>query len=169
MAGYQKHIGFGIFFYVIFTIMLYHFLKPSPLLMVELLCVTIFGSLFPDIDIKSKGQYVLYVMLCIMTMPLYYLGYEQCIIWILWCALIPHIVKHRGIFHNPLFLGLMLIVIWCTIHCINHAFSYFLLPHFFYFFGGNCSHLILDYGFYEFLQRLQGKKHKKSHYLFKKK
>ncbi len=56
MANYRGHIkgGFVAFALIIlFALPHYH---PSALTMLEWLLFTIAGSLFPDVDIKSKGQ-----------------------------------------------------------------------------------------------------------------
>lgn len=158
MAGYQKHISFSFFCFLCLLPPSYFFIQPSPILTVELLIITLIGGLFPDIDIKSKGQYYFYFFLFFITIPMIYIQYDKQILYILWISLVPIIVKHRGIFHHPLFLTTGTICTWSFVYSCNNELAKQIKPHCFFFCIGTYSHQILDYGLKNFLKKLHGKK-----------
>lgn len=105
MPGYRVHVGGGILFYIagLFFISTYFIFHPPILLALEWFFCTILGSLFPDIDTKSKGQLIFYkaIALC-----LFYLLWKRKIaafIWLSLLAMVPQIVHHRGLFHKVWF------------------------------------------------------------------
>jgi hypothetical protein len=104
------------------------------------------GALFPDIDVKSKGQNYFYWIVFLLL--LYYYSeqqFDRCAGIALICTL-PLLTKHRGILHNIWFLILLigscmaLVVTYCKAHVamLCPILSFFLL--------GMISHLWLDLG-----------------------
>ncbi|MFN3394485.1 MAG: metal-dependent hydrolase, partial [Candidatus Thermochlorobacter sp.] len=69
MASYRGHIWGGLLFFVPLIILLVFFFElykqPLPMLLAQvaiLLSITLLFALFPDIDIKSKGQRIFYLI-----------------------------------------------------------------------------------------------------------
>jgi hypothetical protein len=99
MPNYKGHlfggmVGFGL---VIFFCSLH--LAPCASLIEWGVCV-LGGSLFPDIDTKSKGQKLLY--LGISAVLIYCVIYRKfkTAVAIACIAMLPLLSKHRGIFHH---------------------------------------------------------------------
>lgn len=105
------------------------------------------GSLFPDIDVKSKGQKFFY---CIMA-PFYLFFFAQgnliLCFFVGLTALIPILCNHRGLFHSlwfiALFTGLwsMAILQWLP------SYENQVVMATIFFLCGALSHLLLDFGF----------------------
>jgi len=77
------------------------------------------GALFPDIDIKSKGQhylYRIYALILIIVLFFYWRYSTQMWIDLIICiALItiaPMLARHRGITHSPPFIMLLGLGVW---------------------------------------------------------
>ena len=112
------------------------------------------GGLFPDIDIKSKGQQLLYAI--IIPLLIATLLAKKVVLSILLSALgiIPPLLPHRGITHHVWFsflaplIGPGLVYIYCPEH-VELAYDLY-----FFFVIGALSHLILDYGPATLLRRM---------------
>jgi uncharacterized metal-binding protein len=109
------------------------------------LIATLLGSLFPDIDTKSRGRryfnyfIVAAIGIAILQRSLYLIGFFS-ILWIF-----QFIVPHRGVTHNPLFLVVAPIFMVKT--AAPHAPWLSALPmrYYFFFVAGALSHIILDF------------------------
>jgi hypothetical protein len=154
MPGYKAHISFGILWYSIALLIVYKIYMPSIILMGELAVCIALGSLFPDIDIKSKGQKYMYTIFFITAIPLLYMHYFFIVAVGGWLLCIPMMVKHRGIFHDPLIMHMLIIVLWFLwyIHFSSTAKQYIL--HVLCFTLGMYSHVMLDYGIAHFFKKL---------------
>lgn len=64
------------------------------------LCVL--GAMFPDIDIKSKSQRVIYAILIPIDLALILLMYYELAAMVGLLAMVPNILKHRGATHSRL-------------------------------------------------------------------
>ena len=112
----------------------------------------IIGGLFPDIDIKSKGQQLLYAI--IIPLLVAALLAKQVVFSILLSglAIIPPLLPHRGITHNTWFTliaplsGPALVWVYCPQY-LWQAFDLLL-----YFTAGCLSHILLDYGLIAFIR-----------------
>ncbi len=114
---------------------------------------SILGGLFPDIDIKSKGQQLLYAI--VIPLLVASLLAKKIVFSILLSALgiLPPLLPHRGITHQVWFsliaplTGPLLVYVYCP-QFINIAFDLY-----WFFVVGILSHLVLDYGFVALLSR----------------
>jgi len=117
------------------------------------LSLCLFGSLFPDIDTKSKIQKFFYIFTFSITSVL--------IISKEWFALsittpiifLPLLVNHRSIFHKIWFLSLIATSSLIAMHSYfnyNMQNTLFLLV---FFITGCLSHIILDYGIIRFFKQ----------------
>jgi hypothetical protein len=72
--------------------------------MIEWLGCTLAGSLFPDIDTKSKGQHFFYRILTLIFIVLILIRHYKAVAFIGLLSLIPLIVHHRGVCHKVWFI-----------------------------------------------------------------
>jgi len=122
----------------------------------------ILGGLFPDIDIKSKGQQLLYALVIPLLVAALLAKHVVFSIMLSALAIIPPLLPHRGITHNFWFIilgpliGPLLVNVYCPEYT-THSLDLYL-----YFVIGALSHLALDYGPYEMLMRAwQGNKRRR--------
>jgi hypothetical protein len=162
MPGYRVHLVGGTATFALLSVygpQLLHHAAMSHYLWSICAAATLFGALFPDIDTKSKGQLIFY-RLCALVM----IGLIICKAWHLlaFCtliALVPLLVHHRGLLHNPLFLA--------GFGGTLYFYGRWLLPQLeldflrisIFFVLGTWSHLILDRGPWYVLQQCLLRRH----------
>ena len=146
MPGYKGHLLGGLFFYAVALALLsmYYISVPTG---AQWLCATLAGSLFPDIDTKSKGQYLFYQVIILLALicALYNKPWHAVSISV--CAFMPLLCKHRGLFHNFWFL---LAVTLVGTQLLIRAFpehTFLITSNALFFALGIFSHLWLDRGF----------------------
>ncbi len=145
MPGYRQHLVGGAVAYLS-LLLLCSWLNPTFTTAIEWLGFCLIGSLFPDIDIGSKGRYVFYRIFLIFL--LVFLVRQNtmalCLLGVL--MILPMLVSHRGLFHRWWFVtGLPFAVAGlcsCSFATCQDA---FMLDAFF-FAAGALSHLYLDLG-----------------------
>lgn len=118
------------------------------------------GSLFPDIDTKSVGQRIFYMMLtCIIVATIAMERWNLLSVLSL-LGLFPLLVHHRGIIHTVWFVTLAPLPIPLII--MYNAPKLFLqgdlIYAYLYFVSGALSHLLLDYGIWKSLKRAFSRK-----------
>ena len=143
MPGYKGHLCGGLIAYVV----VFFFClttRPSLLTACEWLFCTLAGSLFPDIDVKSKGQKYFYYV--VMVLFLFLLSQEkfQLLSCVSILAITPMLSRHRGLFHKAWFLITISIIGWLIIGGIFPNLRSLLLQHSLFFCLGALSHLVLD-------------------------
>ena len=145
MANYKGHLfgGFAVFLMLMpFCINYLHTLTAYGIS----LGATLLGALFPDIDIKSKGQKLFYISI----IPLFVLfcirdSWIACFVLSL-IAFIPLVVKHRGIFHNFWFIITCVIAISLLFANQHPNYQQLIQLAALFFAAGVVSHLWLDFG-----------------------
>lgn len=146
MPGYKAHLVGGAFTYAITYFTITHYIKATPIVAIQWAIICLLGSLFPDIDIKSKGQGIFYRLL---TLFLIYLAYRQ--LWQLFVvmsflALLPLLSRHRGLFHKLWFVSgvpfVVAFVVWTSFPC----YTVLLFSSALFFAVGAVSHIVLDRG-----------------------
>lgn len=109
---------------------------------------TFAGALFPDIDIKSKGQKLFYWIIVLSLLVLFGV-YQQ--VRLVAClgivAMSPMLVNHRGLFHRLWFIILCSIALWWSVSLWWPLATYAVLCDLIFFIAGVTSHLWLDMGF----------------------
>jgi len=111
------------------------------------------GGLFPDIDIKSKGQQLLYALVIPLLVAALLAKHVVFSILLSAVAILPPLLPHRGITHNFWFIlcapliGPLLVYVYCPEY-LTYAIDLYI-----YFTLGAITHLALDYGPYEMLIR----------------
>lgn len=137
----------GSFIYLIILYFIYYWFNPSLLTATEWGIFTLAGSLFPDIDVKSKGQHFFYFVIFVVFLALLVHGCYKIVACLSLFVLIPMLVAHRTLFHRMWFvIGLPAFVGIIAIHCMpQHTDAIFMDVLFFI--VGALSHLWLDLGF----------------------
>lgn len=146
MANYRGHMrgGFVAFAFILFFAIPHYY--PSVLTMLEWFLFTIAGSLFPDVDIKSKGQKYFYQIMLVLFIVLALNHHYRQLAVVSVLSLLPLLVKHRGIFHRLWFVIAVPLAIW---YCTSLQFPQLreaLLMNSLFFVAGAISHLWLDRG-----------------------
>lgn len=146
MPGYKGHLvggcaafGFGLF-------LLHSSYNPTHLNALEWFLCALAGALFPDIDVKSKGQNLFYKGMLIMLLVLFAKGLVHIALMIGILALIPMVVRHRGLFHRLWFIIMAPYAIALCLTVYYPAYSRILLVDTSFFVLGAISHLWLDLG-----------------------
>ena len=141
--NYRGHIVGGIASYLITLYVLsFYNLQANNASLLFWFMTSIFGALFPDIDIKSKGQKIFYLLLSLIIVwsvaakNLVTLSIASLF------GMAPLISRHRGMFHSIWLIVFTPIAITLTLKHFN------IVPVTFYpclfFITGALSHLILD-------------------------
>jgi len=145
MPNYKGHLAGGAAAYLIGLYVL-SFLQPTLPTALEWLLCTLAGSLFPDVDTKSKGQKLFYRILTVVAIVLIFQQKFKPLLIIGSCAIIPIIVDHRGLFHMLWFvIGAPLIFV-AVLSLSFPAYKDILFTDAFFFIAGAVSHLLLDFG-----------------------
>ena len=146
MSGYRGHLVGGVVAYGVTLPVVLAYYTPPPLVGLCWFLCALAGSLFPDVDIKSKGQQLFYWLLLILIAFL--IAHKKMVIvgWISLASMIPLVEKHRGIFH----------ALWFAVACPNAvawaisvhvpAYTVVAFSSAFFFAAGAISHLYLDFG-----------------------
>lgn len=146
MPGYRTHIVGGI---GTFTALFYFFQKVSSVqcaFLTALSCffVTILGSLFPDVDTKSKGQMIFYQGLLLYLLFLLWAQKFKTFMIITCLFMLPLLVPHRGLFHRIWFLTFLAVGAGSVVFFCFPTQSYDLSIHILFFYVGALSHVFLD-------------------------
>ena len=158
MPNYKGHLVGGVVAYALFLGAFIGITKPSLLTASEWLFFTLAGALFPDIDIKSKGQkYFYYAVLLFFIVFAAQQKFEMlgCCSFI---VMIPMLVRHRGIFHNPLFVIVVPLCVWGIVSSLKPGLSHRFFLDILFFIVGALSHIWLDLGTSQMMRRLFSKK-----------
>jgi len=145
MPGYKGHMAGGVFFFIL-ALMILLPVAVAPLTLLEWFFFAILGSLFPDVDTKSKGQRVFYGIFFLAAAFLLVNHRFKMLAWLSIVSLLPLLVNHRGLFHRLWFLIMLTggsayaFYVFCphACHRILWDAGFFLL--------GILSHLWLDFG-----------------------
>lgn len=105
MPGYKTHVGGGVVAYVgaLALVASCFVLRPTLRTSLEWFFFSVFGSLFPDVDTKSKGQILFYQAVTLWLLFLLWAWQLAAFIWVALIAMIPVLVNHRGLFHRVWF------------------------------------------------------------------
>lgn len=163
MPGYKGHLVGGIiaFSLLFFGVIAFFIPEVSHFTIGEWLFFALAGALFPDIDVKSKGQkYFYYVVLMCLVVLVVRQQYEMltCFSFI---VITPMLARHRGIFHNPHFVIAMPLIVWIIIAMLAPTTAKPLFFDTVFFIAGALSHLWLDFGTRQILYKLLPRRKKR--------
>ena len=143
MPGFRGHLIGGTVTYL--AILQYiKFMQPSVPVIVSGFVFCIIGSLFPDIDIKSKGQKLFYSLALVVLCCFLYYERTDLFIGLSLLAIVPLLVKHRGLFHQLWFLIFVSITTGLVIGSFHSDFSVWAMKNALFFLAGAISHIVLD-------------------------
>lgn len=107
MAGYRGHISIAVVFAVVllvalsFTSLAIAMTLPQKLLSaIVILWIAVLFGLFPDVDIKSKGQLLFYRLFFVLDVILLLTERYQEAAFLGFLAMIPILSRHRGWTHT---------------------------------------------------------------------
>lgn len=146
MPGYKGHLVGGLITYAVVAYMLKDH-NPSAYMAFEWCVFACAGSLFPDVDVKSKGQKWLYWFLCIGFFILL-ISRRYMLLGILSIiALVPMMVRHRGLFHKLWFIIAAPSTVAYIMAGYFPKYQTVIMYDTLFFVVGAVSHLWLDLGF----------------------
>jgi membrane-bound metal-dependent hydrolase YbcI (DUF457 family) len=145
LPNYKGHLfGGTIVFFV--SLLGFHRFNPTRLTMLEWYFFCLLGSLFPDVDTKSKGQKLFYQLLMVVMVWFFAQQKLHAIAFVAFLAFFPLVAKHRGFTHSISFLILLFGAIVTYSYCQCYAYLPIILFDLCYFFLGAVSHILLDKG-----------------------
>lgn len=143
MPSYRVHLVGGLLTYLAILQMIKQ-TEPSVMTIILGLLFCLLGALFPDIDVKSKGQKVFYSMLLVVLAILLYQRMYCLFAVMSFLGIIPILVKHRGIFHHIWFLLSMSFLATFAVKAWCGSFERIMINNCWFFFAGTVSHVVLD-------------------------
>jgi len=152
MPNYKGHLAGGTVAYSVLFLLLCNSIKPSFITAGEWLVCTLAGALFPDIDIKSKGQKYFYRIVLLLFIVLIIQNQLKLLAGCSVIATIPMLARHRGLFHRMWFIVSLPLVIWICVALISPQLSTIVFFDAIFFLAGALSHLWLDLGFWRMIR-----------------
>jgi len=143
MPGFRGHLIGGAVTYLA-ILQCIKSVQPSVSVIVSGFVFCIIGSLFPDIDIKSKGQKLFYSLALVVLCCFLYYERTDLFIGLSLLAIVPLLVKHRGLFHQLWFLIFISITTGLVIGSFHSDFSAWAMKNSLFFLAGAISHIVLD-------------------------
>jgi len=143
MPGYRTHLVGGVAAYGL-TLFLLRSYCGSVFLAAEWLLFALAGSLFPDVDTKSKGRKILYKILFIAMIILALQRKFVPMAIIGFFSIVPLVVRHRGLFHKWWFVIGLPSVVAIGIGLYAPAYARIVVFDAIFFIVGAASHLLLD-------------------------
>lgn len=150
MPNYKSHISGGFLIFVLMSVLIVPRYHPSLFTMIEWLTCTMAGSLFPDIDTKSRGQryfYILMILLIILFIASHRYTHLAVISTL---SVVPLLVPHRGVFHRLWFVIIIPLIGWGVLVVYFPSLYTALFFDTIFFIAGAISHLWLDMGLHMF-------------------
>lgn len=144
MPGYRAHLVGGIALFGI-TIYLLRSFCGSVFVGAEWLIFALVGSLFPDLDTKSKGQGIFYKILLIALIILAIQRKFLIMAFLGVAAVIPIVARHRGLFHSLAFIIVFAGSVGLTVLFYAPEYKYVVMFDAIFFIVGAISHLFLDF------------------------
>lgn len=159
MPGYRGHLaGAGIA--AAFTLSYTNWDAPTSQLLSTpntwFMAAALFGGLFPDIDIKSKGQKLWYYALAPCMIIATWYKHTSLLAALGVLAVFPPLLPHRGITHEIWFIivaPLSVPILISTYHPAHTILATYLYA---YFVLGALSHIVLDFGIRRLIKRILG-------------
>ncbi len=143
MPGFRGHLIGGTITYLLIL----QYLKLLPIessVIVSGFVFCLIGSLFPDVDIKSKGQKLFYSLALFVLCCFLWYERTDLFIGLSFLATVPLLVKHRGLFHQVWFLIFISITTGLVIGSFHDQYSAWAMKNALFFLAGAISHIVLD-------------------------
>lgn len=154
MPNYKAHLTGGLVSFCLLSLLIssVKFLSFTKIELFQFLISCLIGSLFPDVDTKSKIQKLFYTFLLFLLLIALIYKNTTLFISLSFIGTLPLIVHHRGIFHKPIFI--ISIALFSILICNLYAPEFYkpLTINLLFFVVGALSHIILDVGFKKFFR-----------------
>ncbi len=137
--------AFGLLFFLVPMV-------PTTARAIEWLLWSLSGSLFPDVDTKSKGHNLFYVAMVPLLLFLIAQSRFQLAAVLAVASLLPLVAQHRGLFHRLWFLFLVAGALFLVLPVYTGIGKAVLQLDLLFFLAGGISHLWLDVGFAKMFQ-----------------
>ncbi|MFT6765557.1 MAG: hypothetical protein ACJAZS_000435 [Alteromonas naphthalenivorans] len=144
MPGYRSHIAGGAITFCGIVLLVSKTYPPTPITALQWFLLTIVGALFPDVDIKSRGQGIFYRVILLCLILLYLQKNWHLFAATSFLAMIPLLVRHRGLFHELWFVVAVPFALACFTMQSFPACKTILLLDATFFAAGAVSHIVLD-------------------------
>ena len=154
MPNYKGHLAGGALAYGFVMVVITQWYQPSLVTNIEWLFCTLAGALFPDIDVKSKGQKYFYWVILFLIIWFSFNKRFDLLIAASICAVIPMLATHRGLFHRLWFVVVGPLLLWALVMINYPLYRLVLLHDVIFFIAGAISHLWLDVGLRKMLRRI---------------
>jgi len=152
MPNYKGHLAGGTAAYAVLFLLLRSSIKPSFITACEWLVFALAGALFPDIDIKSKGQKYFYRIVLLLFIILIIQNQFEMLAGCSVIAILPMLARHRGLFHRMWFIVSLPLLIWVGVALLSPQLSRVIFFDVLFFITGALSHLWLDLGFWRMIK-----------------
>lgn len=142
MPGYKGHLAGGA------TVALLTLLIFPQTIFTAFACFScaLAGSLFPDIDTKSKGQLLFYRIFLAAFILLLFLRQIHVLVLLSFLLFVPVLARHRGLFHRVWFLCFLSVGAFVYTGVCLEAYAYNVSISILFFLLGALSHVWLDIG-----------------------
>lgn len=154
MPNYKGHLCGGLIVFGVALCCVWRVLNPSLLTVCEWLLFTLAGALFPDVDIKSKGQKYFYHLIFLFFIVLVLKERYQMLGCCSFIIITPMLVRHRGVFHSPRFVIAIPLLFWMCVAFMMPKIGYQFFFDTLFFIIGCLSHVWLDLGARHMFRRL---------------
>lgn len=144
MPGYRGHIVGGAATFCVVVLIISKTYQPTLITALQWFLLTIVGSLFPDVDIKSKGQGIFYRVILICLVLLYFQQNWELFAATSFVAMLPLLVRHRGLFHTIWFVVAVPFVLASFVAQSFPQHTTLLMLDAVFFASGAISHIVLD-------------------------
>lgn len=151
MPSYKGHLAGGVGVYCVGLYVLQDY-NPTLATASEWLLCVLAGSLFPDIDTKSKGQKIFYYGVLMLLLYLVAGNHKKILAFVSLLAMIPLVVNHRGLLHRTWFVVLAPASCAAVMGMYFPAYQSILFFDTAFFILGALSHLWLDLGIKQMLR-----------------
>lgn len=146
MPNFKGHIFGGLLFYGL-VLFLFSLTKTGWTTQLYWLAATLAGALFPDIDIRSKGQHLFLKILFLLLILCLFLQAYIPVVMLLFFSLLPIILPHRGLFHDLGFIAILCAGVDLVLIFVIPTKARTIIVTSLFFVLGVLSHLLLDKGF----------------------
>jgi hypothetical protein len=147
MPNYKGHLVGGLATYTVLLFLLCRSTNPTLISAMQWLVICLLGSLFPDVDTKSKIQKIFYTSFVLLLFCLISWNKLKLALFLSLISLSPLVVNHRGIFHKAWFIiAITVAFVFFSVEIkLFHSCSEITIPALF-FTAGALSHIVLDMG-----------------------
>lgn len=147
MPNYKGHIAGGIAAYIVVLVLASYLSLSVPLHLGIAGVSCLAGALFPDVDVKSRGQNLFYLGIFIIVGYFFLIGNMFNAALLGFLSLVPMVVRHRGLFHRLWFVAGIACALAFFVHLSVPAYTLKSFTAAFFFSLGALSHIWLDMGF----------------------